>query len=230
MSNEEKSLVDFESKALRGPKSGAYQQLLSQTLIKAKLAKEPIQKIATICEAAMMSRNKDELDMGLIDSVYAVCTSFNKTELNNNQGHAEIAWTFPSSEENYKRLIEPWQKIGLSWCPLSTDFCHDHYPSKPSFDMYTFQADQERNYDAWQEIQKKVVEEINKQPTHKQFYQHTSAVSRGSYFSLVGEFQIWALRKLLEVQTILMDEVDPKVYQDTLSIFTVREEKPVNES
>ncbi len=212
-------LEKFASSSMRGRKRGIYQQLLGSLLIKANRTDDPLIKISCICEAAYMSRNKKVLDMNLIECCFTVCKSLQNVRTINKKNWSYIRVTFPfiPNEENWKKYIAPWQKISLRYYPLITSWRHLKYPTEDRL-VHVSPYHQLDHYNKVAEfndkLSEKVVNEIGELPKDFQFYQKCSALSIKSFKELKEEFWLWAVQKLMELQAVLSDEIDPKVYGD----------------
>jgi len=216
--SEEENLADFASRALRGPRKRVYQQLLSQKLIRANMNKDPLQKIKFICEAAFMSRNKENVDIETVELSHAVCISLMRTSLNSEENFTHIPWAFPETEENYERFIRPWFSVTIRFYPLKTLYCHDHFPSQPIFGY----PNHEKIHNAWKEVKQKILTNMGQMSPSEAFFVQTSAIGKNSFRKLKGEFEKWAMKPLYEIVNVIVDEIDPKVYHETLSLIVER--------
>lgn len=206
----------FVAESLQIPRKGIHERLIAHALIRANNTSDRLEKISTICEAAMGCKNRDKLDMELVGVCHSVSLSLMNTELNPKQGMAHISWNFPSTEENWKKYVEPWQRKQLWFFAVKTSYCHENYPSKPIFSSF---VDDEKVWENWEEVRKKVHKELSEMPKWKGFFEMSSALSRNSFFILKGEFEGWALNRLLEVQSKIAEEVDPSVYMEMLDMM-----------
>ena len=214
-------LEKFASSSMRGPKRGIYQQLLGSLLIKANRSDDPLLKISCICEAAYLSRNKQNLDMQLIERCYKICLSFqNRTIVDlKNWFYVKIKWRFESTEENYKEYIEPWHKCFPQYYPLKTDWRRNRYPEQDRrIDVSPFrQTDYYNQFAEFNEkLGDKILEEMRKLPKDEIFYQICSALTHTSFNQLKDEFWLWAITQLLETQATLSDEIDPKIFSEII--------------
>ncbi len=166
-----------------------------------------------------MSRNKKVLDMNLVEACFTVCKSLQNVRVINKKGWSYVLVTFPfiANEENWKKYIDPWQKISLIYYPLQTSWRRMKYPIEDRLvDVRPW-----RQIDRYNEVaefndklSKKIGEEVNELPKDIQFYQKCSALTIKSFKELKEEFWLWAVQKLMEMQAVLSDEIDPKVYGD----------------
>ena len=106
-----KDLEDFTTSTIRGNKRGARGQAIGFQLAKAASSNEPLIKILSLCEAALMFKKQEELDHGLIDCCMMVAQSFINTTPFKREGtnYYKMFWSFSLTEENYKKFVEPWQ-------------------------------------------------------------------------------------------------------------------------
>jgi hypothetical protein len=213
-----KELEAFTSSSLRGQKRGIYQQLLASLLVKTVKTNDPLEKIQALCEAAFTCRIKDKLDMDLIDVCFEVCQSFRNSKMIRLHGYnvAYVGWSFVvDKEENYERYVKPWRKGTLTYRPILTEF------ARKCFSGY---------YDISPENNKIVDEKLHTLPIHVQFYFMTTALDPSAFRKLQGEFTTWALKQLLQIQSILSDEIDPKVWSEALGQKGEPEEKASDEN
>ena len=201
---------------MRGSRRGIYQQLLASLLVKAVKSNEPLEKIQALCEAAYMSKIKDGLDMKLIDVCYEVCESFRNHQKQRREGisYISVSWSFQAIEENYERFIKPWNKQSLRYISWFTPL---------AYTLYSNETDYHSGYGCV------IHQEIQKLPPNEAFFQKTTALVSRSFYALRGEFTNWTLKQLLEIQTILSEEIDPKVWSEALGQKTEAEEKGSDE-
>lgn len=213
----------FVGAALRGPRRGIYEQLLAALLVKASSVSNNLTKIASLCEAAYLSRNNNKLDMNFIKKASAVCTSLLKTELNQKNDPVRIPWVFPQTKENWMQYIKPWQKITLVYYPLKTPYRRRTYPLEPPLQSYRYPheiiAEDAKRRRILQVLQEIVHKEIEKLPEHRKFFECTAALSRDSFLALKGEFERWALFQLLPIQARLAEEIDPRIYREVVQLL-----------
>lgn len=207
-------LEKFATASLRGPKRGIYQQLLAGLLVKTNSTNDPLIKISSICQASHMLKQKGKLDMNLIEAVDAVCRSFINTEINKSN-IVKVSWSFLENEENWKKYISPWQKIQLSYFPFATPLRRQKHPIRRRWGNYNWRDLNDRE-ECIEEVTKEIHKLVDMAPPHKRFFQETAALSKHSFFALKGEFERWALSSLGEVQTIIANEIDPRIYKEVL--------------
>ena len=173
---------------------------------------DPLEKIQALCEAAYTCRIKTKLDMNLVDVCYDVCVSFRNSKKQRRPGasYVSVSWSFGSTEENWKHYIQPWNKkstIYIAWfTPLSRKLYRAEAEYKPEYGQ-------------------KIHEEICSLLEHERFFTKTTALVSPSFYALQGEFTSWALKQLLEIQAVLSDEIDPKVWSEAIGQPEIKEEE-----
>jgi len=234
----EEDFAKFIEKTVRGPKKGIYEQLLAGLLIKAQNSRDPLVKIHAICEAAFLSTQKEQLDMNLVDAAFTVCTSLMNTELNMKDNKADVQkvdvpWSFPTNEENWKKYIEPWQRITLEYYPLLTSLRHRKYPLKRRWKVSSLYVEDEvkeanEQIEFNEELCNAIYKEIEEMSPSKAFFEFTSALTRNSFFALKAEFEKWSLINLMGVAATIAEEINPKVWKETLQ-FASKETEGVEQ-
>jgi hypothetical protein len=214
-----KDLEKFTSSSLRGQKQGIYEHSQCKLIMKGIDSNDPLIKISTICEGALLSEKKKKLDLDLIKTCNDVCVSFQRTfpTKTSNYEYYNVAWMFPSTDENYERYIKPWHKISLIFYPLATNYRRRNYPiSRKLIHVSTFeQIDHHNEVVEWEDrLQKKIEGELAKTSDGFQFFTETSALITRSYNILQGEFTSWALAELSDIRRALQKEISPDVWKD----------------
>lgn len=223
----EKEFEGFVSTAMRGPRRGIYEKLLAGKLIQASTVGDPLKKIQNICEAAFLCKKKDKLDLNLVETASLVSASFMNTEITQKLDVMVIvAWAFDKTEENWKRFIKPWNKVGLRYFPLETPYRRRKYPSKLRYtgrSYFDYEAENEQ-LDKRDTLRELVHGEIRKMPQNQQFFERTAALDRNSFFQLKGEFERWAVTKLLPIETVIAEQIDPRVYGEVAALMMGQKE------
>jgi len=189
MAEEKSNFERFVSQALRLHRKGSFEMLLAQHLAVA-VASEPMQKIRLVCEAAyMVPKDKVNMDMQLIETIYLTCLSFLNT--NEKSGFIKVAWGFPQTAENYARFIQPWHKQNV---PLG-------FTSGTGFEV---EQKREKLKEAKNEVEKffLLTGDLNLHPSSLQM--------------LKCEFITWAIPKIMEAFERLSRFVDPDLYKEML--------------
>jgi len=218
------------SQTVRGPKEGGvYQALMASLLAKATRTNDPLIKVSAICEAAFLSRWKDQLDMELVERAYTVASSFLNT--GTGQEPVRLCWSFEMTEANWACFIQPWQRVALTYYPFETPLgrskCPRRYKHPNHFYNY---RDANLDLEAQEKMRSKLNEQIEQLPPYRAFFEKTSALSRQSFYALRGEFEKWALPRLLEVQATLAEEMDPQVLKEAMGFTATREVEEANGS
>ena len=210
----------FVSTAMRKPFKGIREQMVAQSLIKSNIVNDHLVKIQSLCEAAYYSKQKEKLDMVLVEAAAVVCSSFISTMEHHSKQRSDlipITWTFERTEENWKKYIEPWQKIELSYSALDTDYRHRNHPWTWSAYPRSSHEEEQEWLDYKEELRKKVKAKITKMEPHRAFYEKTSALALESFYALQGEFEQWTMMKLRPIGAVIAEEVTPEVFKDILS-------------
>ena len=223
-------LQKFTTSTLRGFKTGARKQSIAFQLAKSARTNDPLIKIPCICEAASAYKDRKKLDMNLINACAIVSQSFQNTQPQKSEhtgvDYINIAWAFPKTEENWKHFIKPWQKTErLHFYTLLTELRQQKYPrSRKLVDVSPFRQTDHYNeiVDYNKRLAKQISSEIRELPPDMSFFETTTALDPQSYSVLVGEFTVWALIELSETKNILLDCLDPEIFN---AFFGV-EQKP----
>lgn len=186
---EKVAFEEFAAKALRLPRKGSFEIMLSQHLATAVPA-EPLLKIRLVIEAAfMVPRDKLELDLELLDIIYRVCLSFLNTKTMGDGIY--ISWNFPTTRENYKKYIEPWHdsRISLSFSGFTEAEIAEKRERLRSCDDVT-----------------------------ERFWLLTTVLSLhpACFDVLRGEFLNWAIPKVMGVFEKLSRLIDPDLYKELI--------------
>jgi len=218
--DEQSDFDRFAEQALRGPRKGVYEHVIAGLLVKANVSNDCLMKIRTLCEAAISVKNKEKLNMDVVEVAFTVSSVFLKVELIQNkpeQYWVSIPWSFKLTEENWRKYIVPWHMIDLHYFPYHTNLRKSKYPEVPIFDRF---GCLERYYDAQElyETKTKVTnlihEAVSNLPEHEKFFEMTSALSRQSFFALKTEFENWAISQLLTVQNTIAEQINPNIYSE----------------
>ena len=211
-------LEKFVSRIQREPKKGIYEHMLGSLLLQSIKASEPLAKISKICEAAFMLKTKTQIDTKLIDTIFTVNSCLVNTDTR--KPPIKIAWSFKENEENYKRYIEPWLKVGLSCIPRYTSMRFEKYPETPEesiWDNWRWSVSVEDAVQLVQmrkEIDEKVRCDIAQLPIHEKTYQATSALTAYGYTCLKTQYVHWALLQLIPIQTTIAEQVNTQVWSE----------------
>lgn len=214
-----KDLEKFTSSSLRGMKKGIYEHSMCSLLMKGINTNDPLIKTSSICEAALLSKNKDKLDPETVTICHDVCTSFRNTFTTRTSGYeyVNVAWIFSISEESYNRYIVHWHKISLNYYPLKTGYRNAKYPAVNRLvDVSPFRQIEHYNEIAEYEdrLTEKIADDLKKYTKDFRFFVATSALTLRSYNIMQGEFTNWALANLSDIRRELLKEISPQVWKD----------------
>jgi len=189
--------AEFVAKTIRGPRFGAFEQLVAQHLV-AAVASDPLRKIRLVCEAAYMCNpEKLNIDLDRLEVTYKVATS-----LMNAVAHPDfpvpvytIPWAFEPTAENFKRYIEPWLTGRFS---------------------YSYQGPEDER--------RKIVKAIQEMEKHEAFFTITmgrryTKLPPDSYWLLVNQFIGWAIPFVQQVFEKVSRTVSPTVYNEVLRVM-----------
>jgi hypothetical protein len=221
--SEEEKLGEVAAFALRGPRKGVYQQLLAGSLIKAMRTDDSLKKVFNICMAAYTFKEKDKLDMQLVDVCSKVCESFISTITERNQPIV-VAWSFPQTEKNWEKYILPWQRTTLHFYPLETPYGKRYYPKRcVDRDPFESVGSINRRLRQHEETIRQVALKISNLPLHDSF-ETTAALTLTSFNILKSEFSCWAIMKLADTQALIAEHVDPALFREMFE-FSMRREQ-----
>ena len=189
--------AEFVAKTIRGPRFGAFEQLVAQHLVIA-VAGDPLRKIRLVCEAAYMCNpEKLNIDLDRLEVTYKVAIS-----LMNAVAHPDfpvpvytIPWAFKPTAENFKRYIEPWLTGRFS---------------------YSYQGPEDER--------RKTVKAIQEMEKHEAFFTitmkgHYTKLPPDSYWLLVNQFIGWAIPFVQQVFEKVSRTVSPTVYSEVLRVM-----------
>jgi len=189
--------AEFVAKTIRGPKFGAFEQLVAQHLV-AAVASDPLRKIRLVCEAAYMCNpEKLNIDLDRLEVTYKVATSLINVVASEGIGViiCAVPWAFPPSAESFRRFIKPW------W---SSEFL--------SYTVDGTSSEVER-----------VEKELNAMAEDQRFFNITmggkAALTVLGYRSLVSQFVGWAMPFVQQVFEKVSRTVSPTVYNEVLRMM-----------
>jgi phage FluMu protein Com len=130
----EKDFIDFVSSAIRAPRQGAYEHILSQFLAQAVICTDPLKRIKVVTEAALMipgsERKNLAIDYGKVEIFRSITTAllnrvtrYSGDPDKNPIEMVSCSWGFLESEENFDKFISPWFNYQLYYLP---EFIVDH--------------------------------------------------------------------------------------------------------
>jgi hypothetical protein len=228
--SEEEKLEEVAASALRGPRKGVYQQLLAGSLIKANRTDDSLKKVYNICMAAYTFKQKDKLDMQLVDVCSKVCESLIVTIAERKQP-IMVAWSFPETKENWRKYILPWQRTTLHFYPLETRYGRHNYPRRYT-ENSPFESAQSINSRLRQheEAIRQAALKISNLSLHDSFFETTAALTLTSFNVLKAEFSNWTIAKLADTQTLIAEHVEPALFKEMFELSIKREQRKKEES
>lgn len=224
-----KDLEKFATSSLRGLKKGIYEQLQCSLLVKGIQTDKPLTKISSICEAALLSKNKKNLDLETVNVCNDVYRSLQNTfpTKTGNTEYVNVAWIFVPSEENFNQYIKAWHRISLHYYPLLTVYRQIEYREsrKQEYVSPFGQIDYHNKFVEFEDrLTRKIEDDLQKYSEDFRFFVVTSALDFRSYLILKGEFTNWALTQLSDTRRKVAEEISPQVWRE----FT-RQEKQEKE-
>ena len=211
LGEEEGALEKFSKAALTYGKLGAKEQIISSLLVRANLASDGRKKVKLICEAAMLVEDKEnKIEKSLIEDLYMVANSLEAATKDKWNG-VTIPWSFPTTEENFIKLIKPWNKIKLSYFLALTP------TARNIINPWEF------NYidsNARQQVENAVYKKMKELAEHERFFEVTGgALPESSLLALKNEFVQYTLTKLMPIQVLIAEKISPNVYRDAFSLI-----------
>ena len=205
---EESDLQKFVASALRQPRGGIYEQLLSQFLAQAVIVTDPLKRIKVVCEASLMVPEKDREDLAIsyerVEVLNAVTNAFlNSSSVTPKDFGAEvvsISWGFDRIEENYEKYIHPWFKCQIWYHPtllrnhVEFERVHNHQIPR--------------------------IKRIIREPFWSWFFDATTCLATDGYNSLKNSFVAWAIPQVQLYLAELTQVVNPSVYAEVLGLYT----------
>jgi len=125
----EDEFEEFVSSAIRAPRQGVYEHLLSQFLASAVVVSDPLKRVKTVTEATMMVPERERKDLAIeyetVDVLNTVCMAFQNHMVQKDHWLERyspfeiviIPWGFPKTEENFNKYIAPWYRNSIEYFP-----------------------------------------------------------------------------------------------------------------
>jgi hypothetical protein len=214
-----KDLEKFTSTSLRGQKRGIYEHSQGSLIMKGIHTEDKLTKIFTICEGALLSENKDKLDLEKVGVCSDVCVSLQNTIPSRIEKteYVKVAWVFPVSDENYIKYVKPWHRVSLRFYPLLTTYRQSKYPQSRKL-VHVNPFNQLEYHNEVVEYQEKLIwkieTELREYSEGFRFFTKTTALDLNSFTVLKGELAAWALKELSDIRRGLTKEISPKTWHD----------------
>ena len=241
--DEEAEFEAFVSSAIRKPKEGIYEHLLSQFLASAVVVTDPLKRVKILSEAALMVPEVQRKGLGIDYELVEVLNSVANAllvpvvkKLHNGIEYVSIPWGFEKNEANFDRYIKPWLNCNFSYWPQLIRQhvetyqvwycirCHSvlaevKWPSKQKakFPRRCPECGRELNkYRRYSRIVNYVVDS----PYWSFFFEASGCLTVNGYRDLRNAFARWAIPKVQLFMAELSRVVRPELYSDILAIYT----------
>jgi hypothetical protein len=201
MSEEDKSLADFSSKALRGPKKGALNQALSWYFFKALEAK-PLEKIIKTGEIlGMLSEgqlNELEVDLKQFKTFSLLAHTISNPSIftrdMNGRAYA-VNWPFPENQETWDRYFKPWNPeiLNLMYYPNMVFKNVEEYREKGQNEIYFLIIS-------------------------------TQGMSEATYYAIKNRFIEYALPETMRVLSKIATLIEPKEFLEVANMSQEKDE------
>ena len=219
---EQEGVPEFVSQALRGPKQGAFENLLAQYCSLA-VASNSLKKINLICNAAMVisdeQREQIKVDLEEVKALYNVCIGFQSALIYEQLDLVRIPWHF-HIKAKFEKWIDPWYNGGIwfqryKWEELK-------YPDRIKTDMpnWMYKLQLKKNKGEISE------EEANKKYRSDYFYTITrTRLTLHGYKDLRNQFLKYAMPKVSMLQGKIARLITPALYNEILKLYTTKKEE-----
>lgn len=195
--------AEFVASAMRAPRAGCYEHLLSQFLAQAVICTDPLKRVKVVCEAALMipetERKEMTVDYEKVEALNAVANALlyaSAWKWDPYEG-VSIPWGFLPTEENYKRFIEPWFKCNVMFHAMLLNRHvikgedRDHRP---------------------------IVKEVVFNPLWSWFFEASGVLTTEGFNMLKNAFAAWAIPQVQLYLTELTHAVSPGLYAEILGL------------
>lgn len=243
----EDRFAEFVSTAVRAPRQGVYEHLLSQFLASAVVVTDPLKRIKIVTEAAMMVPEREREDLAVnyetVERLNTVCMALQNArnekavwiEGSDAFKRIIIPWGFPTNKENFEKYISPWYLGPIRAFPLLLTHHLKLFKvwtcSKCSHTLGEVGVDEkpvkcpkcseklkEHFWDYKIEERYKVV----KDPRWSFFFDITTCLAEVGYQELKNQFITYAIPKVQLMLAELTRLVQPNLYANILGLYTKR--------
>lgn len=237
---------DFVSFALRQPKTGPYEHIISEYVAQAVITKEPLKKTKVICEASFFvpDPKREELAIDsektkiLDDVANALLTASKQTNRNMGIDFINVPWPFYCNEENFNKYIAPWfnghvhywlallpsdskhVELWRLWgCPhCHIELCRKKMPCDDELEYFQVCKQCNRKYHPRQLIEEYRREPIE-EPLWSFFFEVTKFLTQQGYDAIKNNFVSWANPQVQQILFNLTGAVDPSLYSQILGVY-----------
>jgi hypothetical protein len=205
--SEEQKDAQFMFSAMRAPRQGIYEHLLSQLMAQAVICTDPLKRIKVTCETCLVIKEADQKELSIdyervevLNVVANALLNLTVRKIPDCQiDTVSIPWGFSETEENFKKFVEPWFKCQIFYWPVFLN-THCKWHKRHSFP-----------YDI-------VIDEIIRNPFWSWFFDATSCLSPEGYATLRNNFAAWAIPQSQRFLSELTEIVSPTLYAEILGL------------
>jgi len=243
--DEEAEFEAFVSSAIRKPKEGIYEHLLSQFLASAVVVTDPLKRVKILSEAALMVPEVQRKGLGIDYELVEVLNSVANAllvpvvkKLHNGIEYVSIPWGFEKNEENFRKYIEPWLNCNFSYWP---QLLRDHIETWTVWFCYECDSELFRTKTLRRKLKVKLpkkcpecgakiehytdyysrqIDVIVDDPFWSFFFEASGCLTVNGYRDLRNAFARWAIPKVQLFMAELSRVVRPELYSDILAIYT----------
>lgn len=244
----EQDFARFITSAIRQPRGGIYEHLLSQFMAQAVICTDPLKRIKIVTEAALMipesERNSLAIDYGRIKVLNFVSNALLNPSIRKPEKGFDIVsipWGFPENEQNFKDFIAPWFNYKVLFWP---DLIKEHieiwrvwecrwcgeelarrklpYSDKPEMPRKCPKCKKEviSRYGKIDWSRRYNIRKITQNPFWSYFYEVSQCLSKEGYDSLRLDFCAWAMPQAQLFLAELARAVSPSLYGEILGLYT----------
>jgi hypothetical protein len=205
--DESTKLAQFVASAMRSPRAGIFEQLLSQHLVTAVITADPLKRTRTITAACLMVQEKDRenlaIDYDLVKVLDAVSNALlYYTPLRRQLGRCFydmiiVSWGFDLTEDNFIKYIGSWLKTGPS---VYAEFLPSKFVKLRS------------HYNYYEVLS------VSCDPLSEWFYGACRCLTSEGLTILRNQFCAWAMPLVQQYLTELTTIVSPSVYSQMLGL------------
>jgi len=246
--NGKDEFLEFVSSAIRAPRAGAYEHLLSQFLAQAVICTDPLKRVKVVCEAALMIPESERKSLAIDYETVQVLNHLANAFLNRSTHKIEevevvsIPWGFPLTEKNFEKFIKPWLKCKFPFYPFLLRNHTETWKVWTCRKCKTVLAEKQLpvlkepkipskcpgcgtkltnwwDWDSYEELR------VKENPLWSFFFDASNCLSLEGYNTLKNAFAAWAIPKVQLYLAELTRVVSPGLYREILGLYTKRTRK-----
>jgi hypothetical protein len=238
----------FISSALRQPRGGIYEHLLSQFLAQAVIVTDPLKRIKIVTEACLTVREPERENLAInyekvrvLNLVVNAMLNPSISKLQQGVERVFIPWGFPQTEENFKTFILPWLtckpyfwsallvKHFEEWKIWKCQGCDQElartklpYPEEVHIpaECPKCKKPTAMPHYGFDRTEKQVVRKIIEDPSWSFFFEICNFLTPEGYNLLRNNFVAWAVPKVQLYLAELTQMVSPGLYESVLGLYT----------